>query len=425
MVALPLAGSDWRRGVAQELELPLRNRYYESNPANGSEQTALIGRPGLKRFKTFGEGPIRHIYSQPGTFDDDLFVVSKEEVYRLKRDMSATVIGTGLLGQSLTSSISMAATSRIGSLSEMLYISAGTELFVYTDNSNAKATLTATAPIAVGDTVNIGGKIYGWVVQANVNVGTQDGTVAFPWRVSLTGGNAVALQNLAEALDLSGIAGTDYGLATAVNPLIKYRSYTSSNLTVEAISAGIIGNGLPTTVVSGTSIAWNTSTLTGGGTSTYSQVSVPDDLGVKYLAFIAGFVIVVPTQGQGTNGRFYWIEPGESIIRPLNFATAEKSADPIFGLRVVGDQFWLMGPDSTESWYPTGDAATPFLRTQGQSFQRGVWEGTDVQIRDSIILVDPSGVVYNIAGGGPQRISDNSIEERIRKAIRIQSSQFF
>jgi hypothetical protein len=418
---LKLADSDWRRGVAQEMPLPVRNRYFESNPTNAQEQSAVIGRPGLKKLATLGQGPIRAMFSQPGSFDDDLFVVSGEELYRLKRNMSFSVIGTGVLGRSTTSAISMTATARLGTFPEMLFIAAGTELSIYSDNSNASATLSVTGTVLAGATVKIGSFHYSWVVAGTVNAGTQDGSAAFPWKISIGTGNADALQNLAQALDNSGIAGTAYGLATLPNPQATYRSYTATTLTVQAVAAGTVGNGVTVSVISVSPyLVWSAPTLTGGGGASFTQVAVPDDVGVQFVAFIAGFVIIVPAQGQGTNGLFYWIEPEESIIRPLNFATAERSADPILGLKVVGDQFWLMGPDSTESWYPTGDADTPFARTQGQSFNRGIWEGTDVSIRDAIIVVDPSGVVYNISGGGPQRISDNSIEERVRKSIEAQ-----
>ncbi len=124
------------------------------------------------------------------------------------------------------------------------------------------------------------------------------------------------------------------------------------------------------------------------------------------------------------NGRFYWIEPGENTINALNFATAERSPDPVISVRSVGDQFWLLGTNSTEVWYPTGNADAPFLRTQGKVFDRGIWEGTDVQIEDLIVLIDQDGVCYAIAGGGPQRISNNSVEERIRNAIREQKTFF-
>jgi hypothetical protein len=65
---IPLARSDYFRGIAKEARILTRNRYFEANPALTEQQTALIARPGLRRWIYCGEGPIRPngIYSQPG-----------------------------------------------------------------------------------------------------------------------------------------------------------------------------------------------------------------------------------------------------------------------------------------------------------------------------------------------------------------------
>jgi hypothetical protein len=121
------------------------------------------------------------------------------------------------------------------------------------------------------------------------------------------------------------------------------------------------------------------------------------------------------------NGRYYWLEPGELIIDPLNFATAERAPDPAWSARVVGDQFWLLGSSSVEPWYLTGNDAAPFARQQARVFDRGVWEGSDAQVKDVVLVVDRTdGAVYAITGGGPRRVSDSSVEERVRKAMMEQ-----
>ena len=52
-------------------------------------------------------------------------------------------------------------------------------------------------------------------------------------------------------------------------------------------------------------------------------------------------------------------------------------------------------------------------------FDRGAWEGTGVQVKDSMIIVGADGSVFDIAGG-IEKISRPDIEERIRKAIKAQ-----
>ncbi|MCH9834234.1 hypothetical protein K0U83_01155, partial [bacterium] len=150
-----------------------------------------------------------------------------------------------------------------------------------------------------------------------------------------------------------------------------------------------------------------------------TRVQTPLDVGVISLGYIGSYVVVVPAQGQGVNGRFYWIEPGEVTIDSLNFATAERAPDPISGVVVFGDQFWLPGIITTEPWYFTGNPETPVLRQQGIVFDRGAWEGTGVQVKDSMIIVGADGSVFDISGG-IEKISRPDIEERIRKAIKAQ-----
>jgi len=190
---------------------------------------------------------------------------------------------------------------------------------------------------------------------------------------------------------------------------------TSSTLvSVRSVLIGALGNGIVTTET-GASIAWTAGTLTGGGTPTVTAVETPDDVGVISLGYIASHVVVIPAQGEGVNGRFFWIDPGETTIDPLNFATAERAPDPIFSVVVFGDQFWLPGSTTTEVWYFTGDPDIPVLRMQGVTFDRGTLEGMAIQVKGSMVIVDPDGGVFQIAGG-IERISTPSVEERIREA---------
>lgn len=285
---IPLGQSIWRRVDGQEPEIKVRNRYFESTPANTVDQVSFLARPGLDAWKQIGNGPIRATYCQPGSFDNDLFVVSDTVVFRIDNDQgTVTQVGSGL--QAGTGKVQMAATSNIGSTPAYLFVADGRNLWVY------------------------------------------DGT-------------------------------------------------------------------------------------------TFSAVVTPDDVGISDVCYTSDYVIVIPAQGQGINGRFFWINPGETTIDPLNFATAERSPDSIVQVIAVGDQFWLLGTNSTEVWYPTGDQAAPFQRVQGRLFDRGVWGGTAVQVKDAVILVSPDGRVYSI-DSGPTPISTPAIEEQIRNAIRAQQNR--
>lgn len=420
MVALPLGDTDWARFLSGEARIRVKNRYYEQNPTNQQEGFSLLSRPGLKRWRTIGTGPIRaQPFSQQGAFGDDLFVMSGDEAYRISRATNAaTLISGGFFAGNPTGFGSLAATGAIGSTPEYLYIADGTTLWLYLENGFAQGTLVISGVLSDGDVIEIGGVYYRWST-AGVDSGAPAGTIGNPWRVLLGSGTVEATDNMRNALDGSG-QGVTCSTALIAHPTVNGAFSNNTSLRVVAKEPGTAGNAI-TTTETGATTAWGGGVLAGGGLVTLTTVSLPDDLSPLSVGFIAGYVIVVPAQTTGFGGRFFWIEPGETFIRPLNFATAERSPDPVYSVRVFGDQFALYGPDTTEFWYPTGDLLTPFLRVQGQLFSRGIVEGTDVEIKGRIIVVDATGEVYVVSQGEPLRVSDSSIEERIRTQLRLQA----
>lgn len=420
MKNIPLGRSDYQRATYNEAALILRNRYFEENPILNEQATALLARPGMKRAISAGVGPIRGVFSSPGAFSDNLFVVSGVALYRVDAYGTATYIGD--VGTSDTASVTFAATGTIGDVPNHLFLCDGGVLWVYTDNGYAHQTLTAAGAIANNDTVQINGVYYKWTNGA-VDAGTPLGTLANPWLVKLDISNALALEHLYDAIGDTGVIGTDY--STALTPHATVTAYvaTATTVSVRANVYGTAGNAYSTTET-GANISWGAATMAGGGAATLFQVPTPDDVGAISLGHIASYIIVVPTQGVGVNGRFYWIEPGEITIDPLNYATAERSPDAVYQVVIFGDQFWLLGQSTTETWVPTGNPDAPMQRFQGVLFDRGTWKGTGIQVKDSLILVDSEGGVFQV-GGGLKRISRPDIEGRIRKAIQEQSLDGF
>lgn len=416
MVDIPLSRSDYFRGVAKEARIRMRNRYFEQNPVLSSQQVALIARPGLRRYLYVGDGPIRGVYSQTGSFSDALFVASGGELWRVDLDDTKTLVGALPSGNG-KSFVSMAATSNIGTTPAYMFVADGGALMLYIENGYARGTISGTP--ANTDQVRIG-SIYYQFTNGSVNAGAPAGTAANPWLVALGASAAAAWQNLGDAIAASGVAGTQYSTALTAHPDVQVQAITATEVIVRAVAVGTAGNAIVTTET-GAAIAWTAATLTGGGDPSWSQVETPDDVGVISVGYIASYVVVVPAQGQGINGRFFWIDPGETVIDPLDFATAERAPDPISGVVVFGDQFWLPGTGTTEVWYFTGNADTPVLRMQGVVFDRGAWEGTAVQVKDSMIIVDNEGAVFQVAGGA-KRISRPDIEQRIRESIQRQAA---
>lgn len=66
----------YNRQVAKEPTITYKNRYLENNILLNDSQVSAISRPALKKWIEVGEGPIRSIFSAPGMFNDDVFVVS-------------------------------------------------------------------------------------------------------------------------------------------------------------------------------------------------------------------------------------------------------------------------------------------------------------------------------------------------------------
>lgn len=406
---IPLGTTDSSRSVAETPDIRLFNRYFEKDPTNLENQVALLTRPALRKWLEVGDGPIRGLYSQPGTFDEAVFTVSGDTLYRID-DLGQVITTVGTLGGA-TGYVSMAATDTY------LFIADGTGLWYYSDNDYAKGTLTASGAILTGEVVRMGSMYYQFTSGA-VDTGTPLGTSGAPWLVKLGATTAFSLMNLSQALEATGTAGTTYNTTLTANTEVALSSVTATTLLIHAQTPGTGGNALVTTET-GAAMSWGAGTLAGGGGTIFATVVVPDGDGIISVGVIIGFVICVVAQGQNKNGRFYWIQPATTVIDPLDFATAERSPDPLWNVLVVGDQFWLPGPSTTEVWYPTGDGDAPFIRQQGRLFDKGIWEGTAIQIKDAVMAVGTDGVVYQI-GAEPVVVSTPGIAQRIREAINAQ-----
>lgn len=406
------------RRVAAEPYVPLHNRYVEQNPTLNDSPLSFISRPGMTKFAEIGGGHIRKLFSTPGIFTNDLFVISAEFLYRLDNMGASTFIGQ--IGTDLTGDVYMCSTAPIGdTIPAYLFIADGGILWVYTDNGHAIGHLTASGAIANNDVVVIAGVYYKWT-NASVDAGTPAGTAGNPWLVALGANNTEAIDNLALAIDELGTAGTTYSTALTGNPNVRSFNWTANDLYVAAIDAGAAGNAFATTET-GANLAWSSATLTGGGDPSLRQIRTPGDLGAISVATINSYVIVVPVQSEteGSMGKFFWIKPGETTIDPLDFATAERAPDGIHQVVVFGDMFWLLGTKTTEPWIVVGEETNAVQRFQGILYDRGSWPGTAVQVKDSLIVVDEDGAVFQLGSGSMKRISRPDIEERIRNAIQI------
>lgn len=416
-----LARSDAHREVLKTADVLLRNRWIEPNPVL-AEDMSYVSRPALARWIDLGSGPVRSLYHAPGIFNDDHFVVHGENLSRVTVNGFTTLIFPSLAGNDIGADVSMAATGTIGdganAVPSFLWIADGQSLYAYTENAWARGMLTTTTNPSTGDAVQIG-TIYYQFTSGAVDSGTPAGTVANPWLVALGINSATSLDNLFKAVNDEGVSGTTYSTALVAHPLVQASSVTANDLTVRALNFGFGGNGIATTETSA-NMSWGAATLTGGGSPGIVNVPMPGDFAPISVGYLNGYIIIAVGEGQQVNGRFYWIEPGETVIDPLNYATAERSPDPAHQVIVFADQFWLPGQSTTETWFMTGNLDAPVSRVQGVLFDRGTIQGTAIQVKGSMIIVDNDGGVFQIQGGA-KRISTPQIEERIRKAIARQN----
>lgn len=404
-----------RTAIADGGPIIQRNRYFELNPQLSSDGASLLARPGMRYLTTIGEGPIRGLHTEEGLFQGNLFVASYDALYRLAPDLTATLLYQGLQNPE-GGVVNMTGTAPIGDVPEFLFFADGRNLFVYIESGYATGSIGG-AP-ANGDVVRIDNTYYQFT-NASVDAGAPAGTLANPWLVALGITTAAAWANFAAAIMANGTAGTDYSTALVKNPVVIVIGSEATSVSVQAANPGAPGNSIVTTET-GAGIAWGGGTLAGGGAPQVRVVQMPDDLGAFDVATINSFVIVLPTQRDEFKGRFYWIEPGETTVDPLNFATAERSPDEVLGVEVVGDTFYLPGPGSTEVWYVSQDPNNRMQRLQGVVFDRGTWEGTATAIHGALMVCGADGAVFKIVNGAPERVSLPGIAEEVREAIQEQ-----
>ncbi len=408
MTTVPLGQGAFNRTYAQEPEIELLNRFLEGAETNQIEQSILLARPGNTFLVGAGNGPIRKIAHQPGVFNGDLFFVSDDTLFRYDGTTVTTILGT--VATPGNPSITFVA----GPGYEHLFIADGTLLQYYAGTTSATGTLTVSGGnILATDVVLIDLAHYEWTA-GSVDAGAPDGSLANPYLVALGASDTDALLNLLNALNLTGVAGTDYSTATQINVNVEGTSSDATTLVVTARVAGTGGNSLVTTVISGANIAWGGATLSGGGVDSLLGVVTPDDVGMVALTTLASFVLTVVSNSQ----RFYWIQPGAVVIDALDFAEAESEPDEIIDAVRIGDSVYMTGQSSTEVWYKNTAidvTASDFVPQSGLAFSQGAIEGSVVPIRTQAYLVAEDGIVYQIVGG-PRRVSTNGIEERIRLA---------
>ena len=400
-----------------EHDLPpaaLKNRFFEENPFQGPKNSALA-RPATRSIANYGTGPMRKIFSSPGIFGGAAFFVSGDTLYRRDTNgdtysINGVIYGDGEVSMDVAKGLDY----------ERLFIADGARLQFYSGGTNATGEIEATGgtDAANGDTLQINQTWWEFETPASdgsVTDGTGDS--GNPFKVAIAGTWAATFANLVAAIQFTGTSGEDYSSTLAGQSSTVSAALNSAG-TIVTITAKIdtdAGNAyaLVDTVDGGGNIATPVSgLLDGGNLHGLNGVEVPDGLPPVQVGTLKSYILVAIDNSD----RFYWIEPGEVTIDPLDFATAEAHPDQTISLQIMQDTAWFIGQKTTEIWYPTGDADDPFKPVAGRVYDRGALEGTVVNIKGTLYLVDQDYIVYAI-GGQPKRISNHGIEQLIRETI--------
>lgn len=152
-------------------------------------------------------------------------------------------------------------------------------------------------------------------------------------------------------------------------------------------------------------------------TNTATQIISSGWRGSYTVTYIDGYFVFV----QPDTGIYYISSLNDGTMEdPLDFASAEGSPDNLVSAIALHRQLWLLGTNSVEIAFNSGNADFPFARIEGTFIQYGCSSaGSVAATANTLFWVgnddDGSGVVWMAEGYQPQRISTYAIEFLIQQ----------
>jgi hypothetical protein len=198
-------------------------------------------------------------------------------------------------------------------------------------------------------------------------------------------------------------AGTLSGDVFSISDTALYRGTSSLGTIAGTGVASFAGSASELLVTRG-------STMRSYNGTNIANVTFPDSASVKAVCYIGNLFVAIRSGTQ----KYYWSDPLDGRTwGALNFASAEREPDELLDLAPLGDNLWLFGQSTIECHSHTGDADLPFRRMEQLSFDKGVMAtGCVAPADNSLFFIASNRGVYRI-GEVPEKISDNSIDERI------------
>ena len=150
-------------------------------------------------------------------------------------------------------------------------------------------------------------------------------------------------------------------------------------------------------------------------TNLLSRVTDPDFPGSDLTEYLDQYAIFAPADGQS----FSITALGDATtIDALDSASSEASPDNLVGFAVINRELWLLGRESGEVWFNSGNSEFPLERNNGSIFGvgcAGKWTIKPFNNTIAWVGADKSGGngVWMAAGYQAQRISNRSVEQAI------------
>lgn len=148
--------------------------------------------------------------------------------------------------------------------------------------------------------------------------------------------------------------------------------------------------------------------------STVAQITDADFPGAEWVEVIDGYFVI----GAPDSGQFYVsANRNPASWDALDFATAERYPDDLVQGVVDHGELILLGRESGEVFYNSGDADFPLARVGSGHFEKGCGAKRSVAKVDSTVyFYGNDGIVYRLEGYTPQRVSTHAIEQALETA---------
>lgn len=144
----------------------------------------------------------------------------------------------------------------------------------------------------------------------------------------------------------------------------------------------------------------------------FSEVTDVDFPGAGWCEYLDGYAVI----GEPSTGRA-WINEtvGDwSSWNALDFATAEGWPDDTLDGISDHRELFLLGRETIEVWYNSGNSDFPLERVSTGFIEKGVLCKGAVQKHDNTLFFPGhDGIVYRLEGYTPVRISTHAIEQKI------------